>query len=77
MSESDPSSNASVNVLSASEVTGSSERRCLDVGDEARDRKEGGGEDGMVSRVSGVGGVIGVSSSSLSEIWYLCQRNRD
>ena len=44
-SESDPSSKVSASVLSASEAMGSSdERRCRDANDEARDRKEGGGD---------------------------------
>ncbi len=44
-SESEPSSNVSASVLSASEVRGSSEeRRCRDVKEEARDLKEGGGD---------------------------------
>lgn len=71
MSESDPSSKASDRVLSASDAMGSSERRGLDTGDEARDRKDGGGEDGIDSRVSEVGGFMEVSSSSLSEIYTL------
>lgn len=74
MSESNPSSKASDRVLSASDVMGSSERRGLVTGDEARDRKDGGGEDGMDSRVFEVGGVIGLSSWSLSETCNLMSR---
>ena len=49
LSEPVPSSNVSANVRSASECMGSSEaRRCRDVGEEARDRKEGGGELGTL-----------------------------
>lgn len=48
-SESEPSSKVSASVLSASVVIGSSDSRCLDDGDDARERNEGGGEDGMVS----------------------------
>ena len=69
VSESVPSSKASDRVLSASEVRGSSERRGLDTGEEVRDRKDGGGEDGMDFRVSEVGGSIGVSSWSLPETY--------
>lgn len=48
LSEPVPSSNVSASVRSASERIGSSQaRRCRDVGEEARDRKEGGGEFGM------------------------------
>lgn len=47
VSESPPSSNVSANVRSASEATGSSERICRDDGDDARDRKDGGGEAGI------------------------------
>lgn len=48
LSEAVPSSNVSASVLSASEVMGSSDdRRCRDDGDEARDRKEGGGDEGI------------------------------
>lgn len=44
-SEASPSSNVSASVRSASEAIGSSEeRRCRDVGEEARDRKDGGEE---------------------------------
>ena len=44
-SDAEPSSKVSASVLSASEVRGSSEeRRCRDVSEEARDRKEGGGD---------------------------------
>ena len=50
----------SASVLSASEVRGSSEeRRCRDVNDEARDRKEGGGDSGMAFSVWG---DVGISS---------------
>ena len=49
LSEPLPSSNVSASVRSASERIGSSEaRRCRDVGEEARDRNEGGGELGTV-----------------------------
>ena len=47
LSESEPSLNVSSRVLSASEVKGSSESRCRDTGDEARDRKDGGGDEGI------------------------------
>lgn len=69
VSESNPLSKASDSVLSASDVIGSSESRGRLTGDEARDRKDGGGEDGIGCRVSEVvGGVIGLSSSwSVSE----------
>ena len=66
VSEHAPSSNVSANVLSASEVRGSSEEsRCLEVGDEARDRKDGGGDEGI-----GGGGwsLCGDSMWSLSDI---------
>lgn len=46
-SEPSPSSKVSASVRSASEAIGSSERRCRDVGEEVRDRKDGGGEDGI------------------------------
>lgn len=69
MSESEPSSKASDRVRSASDAMGSSERRGLDPSDEARDRKDGGGEDGMGSWVSEVEGYTEVSSWSLSEIY--------
>ena len=46
-SESDPSSKVSARVRSASEVIGSEERRCRDDSDEARDRNEGGGDEGV------------------------------
>jgi len=48
-SEPVPSSKVSASVLSASERIGSSEeRRCRNVGEDARDRKEGGSEFGML-----------------------------
>ena len=69
LSEAVPSSNVSASVLSASVVIGSSDdRRCRDEGDDARDRKEGGGEEGMVCESWCPSGVLGVSSWSLSEI---------
>ena len=38
----------SAKVVSSSNVSGSSEeRRCLEVGEEARDRKDGGGDEGI------------------------------
>lgn len=50
LSEPVPSSKVSANVRSASERIGSCrERRCCDVGEDARDRKEGGGELGIAS----------------------------
>ena len=56
-SESEPSSNVSASVRSASVAIGSSEvRRWREVRDEARDRNEGGGEVGVFSLVI-VGGV--------------------
>ena len=49
-SESEPSSKVSANVRSASDARGSSEvGKWRDEGDEARDRNEGGGEEGLVS----------------------------
>ena len=69
LSEAVPSSKVSASVLSASVVIGSSdERRCRGEGDEARDRKEGGGEEGMVCESWCPSGVSGVSSWSFSEI---------
>ncbi len=54
-SESSPSSKVSANVLSASEVTGSSEaRKFRDAGDDVRDRKDGGGEAGIESGVGSI-----------------------
>ena len=49
LSDAVPSSKVSAKVLSASEVMGSSDdSRCRDEGDDARDRKEGGGDEGTV-----------------------------
>lgn len=45
-SDCSPSSNVSARVLSASAERGSSENKCLEAGDDALERKEGGGEDG-------------------------------
>lgn len=56
----------SASVWSASEARGSWERRCLEEGDEVRDRKEGGGEDGIALWEVG---VIGLSSSSCAFIY--------
>jgi len=39
----------SANVRSASDAIGSCEKRCRDDGEEACDRKEGGGEEGVDS----------------------------
>ena len=61
-SESEPLSNASFKSLSASVVAGSSDRRrCRDAIEDALDRKEGGGEDGIGSWSFDVVGVIGIS----------------
>ena len=68
-SESDPSSNVSAKVRSASEAIGSEERRCLDEGDEARDRNEGGGDDGVGSGREVLGEYSKASSWSLADTW--------
>lgn len=62
-SESSPSSNVSASVLSASNAIGSSEeRKCRDAGDEARERKDGGGDEGIEFGIrSGRVGVVGSS----------------
>ena len=66
VSEPAPSSNVSANVLSASEVRGSSEEsRCREVGEEARDRNDGGGDKGIGC---GVWLLCGDSIWSLSDI---------
>lgn len=71
-SDTDPSSKVSAKVLSASDVRGSSElRRCRDEGEEARDRNEGGGEDGMEWKSSLARGVEGSSSWSLFDTWQI------
>ena len=62
LSESKPSSNVSASVRSASDLSGSEERRCRDVGEEARERKEGGGEEG-------IGYGEGASVGSSEDIW--------
>lgn len=62
LSESEPSSKVSARFLSASEVIGSSESRRRDVGEEARDRKDGGGEVGTKCGFLRVGEVDELSS---------------
>lgn len=66
-SESEPSSKVSAKVRSASEAIGSEERRCRDEGDEARDRNEGGGEEGAGSGLRVLGEFSEASSWSLAD----------
>lgn len=59
----------SAKVRSASDIKGSSERRCCEVIDDARDRKDGGGEDGIDSGTCEVRGTIETSSSSFADTY--------
>ena len=68
LSDAEPSSKVSANVLSASEVMGSSgDSRCRDESDDARDRKDGGGDEGTVCEALCPSEVEAVSSESFSE----------